>query len=403
MATPSMTQTPPASPPSTTTAPAPNLFLGAPPLAPSASTTTTASATTTASSSAPDEAAGGDDKRLHNMPKALATACVRAFIQWGHDHKGDPPAYQAFLRQELPRFPGVEGEKVRLYMKNIAAAYHERYLPARSRESRRGGGCLGGGMRSCACASTSMEGWMDRTGHPLLNHPNPHTHTHATRATGGYSGDFLVWWEHRPGRGRPKKNAAVPLAYSIPSSAGRANRQAAAAARAGGQGGGDGGPKQRRRAPSTKKKAATAAKAKAKAKRGGGKKGGGGGGAGVQRARAASASSCSGGSASLCYVVASDTEGSGSDGEEDWDMSSSGGGGSSDDDDDDEGAYGRGGGHTRTSSRSGRVIRPPTDPYLLAVREEDRKRARIEAALAMVRPLLGVDDLCDALVAVVTD
>lgn len=162
--------TPPSSPPASSTAtaagPAPNLFLSAPPLAPSTSTTTTASATTTASSQHARGGNGGgadhdhdhddgsaagsggnDDKRLNNMPKALATACVRAFIAWGHDHKGNPSAYQAFLRQQLPRFPGVEGEKVRLYMKNVAAAYQERYLPARARASLCC--CVLGGYRVC--------------------------------------------------------------------------------------------------------------------------------------------------------------------------------------------------------------------------------------------------------------
>lgn len=34
---------------------------------------------------------------------------------------------------------------------------------------------------------------------------------------GGYSEDFLTWWENRPGRGRPKKgNAVSALAYMVP-------------------------------------------------------------------------------------------------------------------------------------------------------------------------------------------
>lgn len=141
------------------------LFLSAQGLGPCASSTTTASAlsytsnegvttatpppTTITSPDAPTTAArprlsstasaagtteSEHDRRLHNMPKALATACVQAFVDWGHDHKADPAAYQAFLQAQLPRFSGVAGEKVRLYMKNIAAAYHERYVPARARE-----------------------------------------------------------------------------------------------------------------------------------------------------------------------------------------------------------------------------------------------------------------------------
>ena len=68
------------------------------------------------------------------MPKPLATLCVQSFIDWGHDHKGHPADYQAFLDENLPNHPGVDAEKVRLFFKNIAATYVERYLPARARE-----------------------------------------------------------------------------------------------------------------------------------------------------------------------------------------------------------------------------------------------------------------------------
>lgn len=192
---------------------------------------------------------------------------------------------------------------------------------------------------------------------------------------GGYTGDFFTWWEQRPGRGRPKKSAVVPLAYAIPSSAGRANRQAAMAAaaavggRAKGKGEGAG-----------KKKAGAVVKKRGGSKGGKGKKPQQQQHKSVQRARAAAA-------------AAGESSSS-----EDWDGSSTSG---EETESEEEGAWGARfcrttsagsnvtgtaqGSNTTTTSRSGRVIRPPVNPYLVAVEEEDGKRARIEAALAMVR------------------
>lgn len=146
----------------------PNLFTHAPSLSSSFSSVTTGSAsslaTTTTGRSSSSNGMSEEDRRLHNMPKPLASKCVEAFIAWGHDHKSNPSAYQQFLRINLPHYPGVDGEKVRLYMKNICATYHERYLPARAR---------------------------------------------------GYKLDFLTWWDKRPGRGRPKKDVTIPSAYAL--------------------------------------------------------------------------------------------------------------------------------------------------------------------------------------------
>jgi len=316
----------------------PNLFTHAPSLSSSFSSVTTGSAsslaTTNTGRSSSSNGMSEEDRRLHNMPKPLASKCVEAFIAWGHDHKGNPVAYQQFLRLNLPHYPGVDAEKVRLYMKNICATYHERYIPARAR---------------------------------------------------GYKQDFLTWWDKRPGRGRPKKDVTVPSAYALahhldPSLAPTRGRGGGFRQNESGAGGGGlAANKPRRRRTPTKR--AKAAKATASAARGGGGNnvirrmsgGGGGGGGGGGRGNYTDEDSDSD---NEVYYYGSDfgeIEGEENDDDEDG-M----------DEDNHHRRQQKKKGAVRGFSKSGRAIRRPSDPYLDAVQEEATKRARIEAALAMM-------------------
>lgn len=272
------------------------------------STSSLGSTTISHSSSGPQD----EDRRLYNMPKELASKCVEAFIAWGHDHKGNPSGYQQFLRLNLPLYPGIDAEKVRLYMKNICATYHERYLPARAR---------------------------------------------------GYTQGFQAWWDKRPGRGRPKKDVRMSSAYALahhldPTLArSRSRGHASAENNRGGHGGGPEVPKRHRRRNPTK------------------------------RAKSAKAMT-TGGESSM--QIASDEEvhfraSNGEDANEIYYYGSDYG----EDGDDQNNLKGKpchfGAGESVLSfSKSGRAVRCPTDPYSRAVQEEASKRARIEAALAMI-------------------
>ena len=299
----------------------PNLYMQAPTLSASFSSVTTASASSLTSSNGgggTSSSTTAEDRRLHNMPKALASKCVEAFIAWGHDHKGNPKAYQEFLRKNLPDYPGIDGEKVRLYMKNICATYHERYVPAKAR---------------------------------------------------GYTHDFLVWWDKRPGRGRPKKDVRVSTAYALPH---HLNPELSAAA-------GLAATKPQRRRKPTKRVKANAAMALATAR------------ASSSHAHAAAMRARRAGTGSDDDSSANDNEvyyyGS--------DFDSHGASDSSEDDLEEEFTFARrqykkanGGakkkGAVRGVSKSGRAIRRPSDPYMAALQEEALKRTRIEAALAMM-------------------
>jgi len=269
---------------------------------------------------------GEDDRRLHNMPKTLASKCVEAFISWGHDHKGNPAAYKQFLRTNLPHYPGVDAEKVRLYMKNICATYHERYIPARAR---------------------------------------------------GYKQDFLVWWEKRPGRGRPKKDVSVPSAYALahhldPSLAPTRYRGGGIPQSESGAGRGFAANKFRdRRTPAKRAKAFKARGGSShdeiRLKSGGGRGGGGGG-----RGNSDDDSEDD----NEVYYYGSDFEEIEEE-EEDND-------GEVMAEDNYDRRQQKNKGAVQGFSKSGRAIRRPSDPYLKAVQEETTKRARIEAALAMI-------------------
>ena len=316
----------------------PNLFTHAPSLSSSFSSLTTGSASSLAtantgrssSSSSSSNGMSEEDRRLHNMPKPLASKCVEAFIAWGNDHKGNPATYQKFLRLNLPHYPGVDAEKVRLYMKNICATYHERYIPARAR---------------------------------------------------GYNQDFQAWWEKRPGRGRPKKDVTVPSAYALahhldPSLAPTRGRGGGFRQSESGAGGRLATNKPRRRRTPTKR--AKAVKATASAARGGSsgnvvrRKSGGGGGGGGGHGNYTDEDSDGD---NEVYYYGSDF----GEIEEEEDV---------DDDEMNGDNYHRGQQKkedaVRGFSKSGRAIRRPSDPYLNAVQEEATKRARIEAALAMM-------------------
>ena len=221
----------------------------------------------------------------------------------------------------------MDAEKVRLYMKNICATYHERYIPARAR---------------------------------------------------GYKQDFLVWWEKRPGRGRPKKDVSVPSAYALahhldPSLAPIRGRGGGFRQNERGAGGGFAANKPRgRRTPAKRAKASKARGGSShnviRRKSGGGGGGGGGGGRGNSDEDSDDDNEV--------YYYGSDF------------------GEIEEEEEDHDGKVMLEGYHYRCQqknngavqgfSKSGRAIRRPSDPNLNAVQEEATKRARIEAALAMM-------------------